>query len=95
MSHPPKLWADFARLVLDAAYEATFHAAVLNANTTGNRNVFLTRLGGCAFGNESTWILEAIRRAVNLFADAPLEVIIVSYGKPDSAIRELVDSTKS
>ncbi len=95
MSHPPKLWADFARLVLDAAYEATLHAAVLNASSTGNFKVFLTRLGGGAFGNDSAWILDAIRRAVNLFADSPLDVVMVSYGKPNSGIQTLVDSMKS
>ncbi len=55
-SHPHALWEPFARLVLEAAYEATLCAAQLNAARTGNRTVFLTLLGGGAFGNQSEWI---------------------------------------
>ena len=42
-------WESFARLVLEAAYEATFHAAVLNAAAGGSNRVFLTLLGGGAY----------------------------------------------
>jgi hypothetical protein len=44
-------WEAFASLVLQAAYEATMFAAVLNAQR-GASNVVLTRLGGGAFGND-------------------------------------------
>ena len=41
------LWAPFARLVLEAAYEATILAGVLNMQRGGGSNiVLLTRLGG-------------------------------------------------
>ena len=44
--HPAQEWSSFARLVLEAAYEATFLAALLNSMKTGNRRLYLTWLGG-------------------------------------------------
>ncbi|MFM8743437.1 MAG: hypothetical protein ACKODM_08965, partial [Cytophagales bacterium] len=40
----------------------------------------LTLLGGGAFGNEQSWIIEAIHRALSLYPDYGLEIAIVSYG---------------
>lgn len=77
---PTSLWAPFARLILDASYEATLRAAIINRHQTGNRNVFLTLLGGGAFGNLSDWIFSAIRRAITIVETCDLEVKIVSYG---------------
>ncbi|MEO5839552.1 MAG: hypothetical protein ABIQ73_01470 [Acidimicrobiales bacterium] len=77
---PAPQWAPFAQLVLDAAYEATFAAATLNASRTGNHTVYLTRVGGGAFGNPGSWITDAIERALRVFADADLDVAVVSYG---------------
>lgn len=53
-------WEDFARLVLEAAYEATICTAIMNAQRTGNKRVFLTLLGRGAFGNETHWIMDSI-----------------------------------
>lgn len=74
-------WEPFACLVLEASYEATLAAAVLNREQTGNRTVFLTLLGGGAFGNNTEWILDAIRRACRLYRDSDLDIRIVSYGR--------------
>ncbi len=90
--HSPELWADFARLVLEAAYEATFCAAILNAERNGNRTVFLTLLGGGAFGNRTDWIMGAIRRALLLHKDADLDVAIVSYGGSNPHVEEMARS---
>lgn len=79
-SHAVALWEPFARLVLEAAYEATLAAAVANAATTGNSKVYLTLLGGGAFGNPNTWILDALQRGLDRYADTSLDVAIVSYG---------------
>ncbi len=76
----PALWETFARLVLESAYEATLHAAVLNAARTGNRTVYLTSLGGGVFGNVPAWITNAMERAFELFAEVALDVKIVRYG---------------
>ncbi|PKL47564.1 MAG: hypothetical protein CVV42_12590 [Candidatus Riflebacteria bacterium HGW-Riflebacteria-2] len=84
-------WESFARLVLEAAYEATFCAAVSNAQQTGCRRLFLTALGGGAFGNDKQWILDAIKRAATLYRAHDLEVYIVSYGSADPAFLSLID----
>jgi hypothetical protein len=76
----PDVWEPLARLILDAAYEATFAVAVLNARQTGNNTLFLTSLGGGAFGNPRHWISAARQRALELFAHADLDVVTISYG---------------
>ncbi len=85
-------WEPFARLVLEASYEATLHAAVLNAEATGNRTLFLTLLGGSAFGNDEAWILDAIERSLDRFADTDLDVAIVSYRDPNPSLTMLTAS---
>jgi hypothetical protein len=89
-NQPANLWPEFAQLILDAAYEATICAAILNAAETGNQSVFLTLLGGGVFGNDTAWIMAAIQRALTLYEDAGLEVAIVSYGASKLAVQQLV-----
>lgn len=84
------LWADFASLILEAAYEATFCAAILNSINTGNNTLFLTLLGGGAFGNDTDWIIRGIQRAVELYSNYRLDVAIVSYGSSKQCIQELI-----
>jgi hypothetical protein len=85
------LWARFARLVLDAAYEATLAAAVVNARQTGHNKVYLTLLGGGAFGNKTEWISSAMLRALALYRAAPLNVQVVSYGCSKPEVRQLIE----
>lgn len=87
---PAKYWAAFATLVLEATYEATMWAAVLNALRTGCNIVLLTRVGGGVFGNNPAWIDAAMRRAFRLAVDFDLDVRLVNYGEPDSVILQLV-----
>ena len=94
-NHSTNLWSEFARLVLEASYEATICAAILNSTRTGNNKLFLTLLGGGAFGNETEWITEAIQRALKLYKHADLDVAIVSYGSSRQSIRQLVEQTQS
>jgi hypothetical protein len=89
--HPTDLWEPFARLVLEAAYEATVCAAILNARYTGNKRLYLTQLGGGAFGNRTTWISDSITRALRLYQDWNLEVAIVSYRRSKPSVQQLVD----
>jgi hypothetical protein len=89
--HPADLWEPFARLVLEAAYEATVCAAILNARDTGNKRLYLTQLGGGAFGNRTTWISDSITRALRLYQDWNLEVAIVSYRRSKPSVQQLVD----
>lgn len=51
---PPVHWKPFASLVLEAAYEATMWAAVLNEQCGASNVVLLTSLGGGAFGNDES-----------------------------------------
>jgi hypothetical protein len=85
------LWAEFARLVLEASYEATICAAILNSIRNGNNRLFLTLLGGGAFGNETDWIIAAIQRALRLYTHADLDVAIVSYGASKPYVRGLFE----
>jgi hypothetical protein len=89
-SLPTHRWTEFARLVLEAAYEATICAAILNLVRTGNNKVFLTLLGGGAFGNQTDWIVAAVRRALELYRHAELNVAIVSHGSSKSYVRQLI-----
>lgn len=88
--HSKELWADFAQLILEASYEATICAAILNSINTGNNQVFLTLLGGGAFGNHDDWIFAAIERALHAFSDIDLDVAVVSYGSSKPRVQDLV-----
>jgi hypothetical protein len=74
---------------LEAAYEATMLAAVLNKQRGASNVVLLTFLGGGAFGNEDDWIYRAIRRALRIVSGFYLDVRLVSYGTPSGAILQL------
>jgi len=87
---PDDLWERFARLVLEAAYEATLLAGIINAANSGNRRVYLTLLGGGAFGNRKKWIIDAMARALSLCRNMPLDVVVVSYGHSDADVQRLV-----
>lgn len=75
-------WAPFARLVLRGAYRATMAVACCKATLQpGQRvSVYLTSLGGGAFGNRKQWIREAVSIALEEFQDMPLDVYLVHYG---------------
>ncbi len=88
---PSERWAPFASLVLEAAYEATLLAAILN-QAAGNSNVvLLTHLGGGAFGNKAEWITRAIRRALVAVSGFDLNVKIVSFNGVATRTAELVN----
>jgi hypothetical protein len=91
--HSSSFWAEFARLVLEAAYEATICTAILNSIRNGNNRVFLTLLGGGAFGNQRDWIIEGLQRALNLYRNADLDVAIVSYGSSNPYVQDLIHQT--
>jgi hypothetical protein len=86
----PRLWERLARLVLEALYEATLCAAVLNAQASGVPIVYLTAVGGGAFGNSSDWIFAAIERALDLYRNSALDVRVVSFRKSNPAVSRLV-----
>lgn len=66
-----------AKLILKWTYEATLKAAFC----MGKTRVFLTRMGGGAFGNNPSWIEEAIIEAINdpVLEKSGLEVILNNF----------------
>jgi hypothetical protein len=88
---PAVHWEPFATLVLEAAYEATMWAAILNAQRGASNVVFLTLLGGGAFGNRSSWIHAAMRRSLELMTLFGLDVRLVSYGTPSKETLAVVE----
>jgi hypothetical protein len=88
-------WEPLARLVLDAAYEATLAAAVPAAVRTGNRTVYLTLLGAGVFGNPAPWVVDALQRAVRLHRGSGLDVRVVSYGFRRRELRTLTEPEPS
>lgn len=90
--HEGSFWSEFAQLILEASYESTLCAAVLNFAKTGNNKVYLTLLGGGAFRNDRNWIIAAIRRAVEMFPRTGLDIAIVSHGRANPDVRDLISS---
>jgi len=87
----PKLWADFASIILEASYEATICAGILNSLKTGNNKVYLTLIGGGAFGNEIMWIINAIKRSLNLYKHINLDIIIVNNRYSNSYVKNFIN----
>ena len=88
--HSSELWSGFAQLILEASYEATFCAGISNYLQNGNNTLYLTLIGGGAFGNKIEWITNAIHRSLNLYKHVGLDVAIVSYGDSNENIQELI-----
>lgn len=87
---PQEAWEPFARLVLEASYEATLHAASENADRSSSTRVFLTLVGAGAFGNPREWVLSALLRALNISRGADLDVFIVSHGASPPDLKRFV-----
>ena len=83
-------WEGFARVILEATYEATFYAAMINMNKYNSNKVFLTLVGGGAFGNETDWIVESLIKVLEKFKNAPLDVKIVSYGNSNTLLKNAI-----
>lgn len=62
-------------------HETTIYAGGPNAERTLNTTLFLTLLGGNAFGNDLARILGALRRFLQLYRSHRLDVAIVSHGQ--------------
>ncbi|MCJ8292690.1 MAG: hypothetical protein HRT58_22575 [Crocinitomicaceae bacterium] len=88
----PALWKVFAKLILEATYEATLHTALINYKNTGNNKVYLTLVGGGAFGNARDWIFDSMRKSLLKFVNTPLDIKIVSYGGSNKGVQDFVSS---
>jgi hypothetical protein len=85
-------WETFAVLVLEGAYEAALRAAALDRNQgSGSGTVWLTFLGGGAFGNRSTWIADAIGRAVARTDHLGLHVRLAHHRAVSERLATMVD----
>jgi hypothetical protein len=84
-------WEPFARLILEASYEATLLAASERASTGGSNIVLLTRVGGGAFGNADKWIEDAIVRAITLVEGAGLDIRLVGHGQVHPSSRAIAE----
>jgi hypothetical protein len=77
---PMSDWKPFCRMVLDGTYEATLAVAAIIAHQRQERvSVYLTKVGGGAFGNDEKWISDAINKAIRQFKSHPLDVYLVHY----------------
>lgn len=86
-------WEPFAQLVLNGLYQATLAVGSILAQQRGERvSVFLTMVGGGAFGNQPEWISRAIQRSLLEFKDQPLDVHLVHYGRLEA---HYVDNIRS
>ena len=87
---PEQQWESFAKIILEATYEATFYAALINLENGGSNRLLLTLVGGGVFGNKTEWILDAIKKSVQKFKNTDLDVQIVSYGQSNEMVRKMI-----
>ena len=84
-------WEAFSRLVLEAMYEATMLASIENCLRTGNNRLYLTLVGGGAFGNPYGWIADSIVQALNKYKYGGLEIRFISYGKSNQVVKNIIE----
>ena len=81
---------EFGKRILVEAYRGTVGVAHLNRVRTGNPSVYLTLLGGGAFGNNFDNIMEAmVNGMASVVSKNGLDINIVCY---DSYTKKRVDS---
>ena len=75
-------------MILYAVYLATLSKATAMTRSSNERlQVFLTRVGGHAFGNKDLYIREAIKYSLQYFEKSPINVYLVNY-EPGSGFDE-------
>ena len=83
-------WKRFATFILEATYEATLLTGLRNYRMTGNRLVYLTLVGGGAFGNLDEWIYEAIVKVLRRYSHCGLRLKFVSYGASNPVVQKVL-----
>ena len=89
----------FARVVLEASYEATLWAAIINHQQKeedkeggrprgGRPRAHLTFVGGGVYGNRTEWIVDAINRAIRTVAahGVEMDVVVQHYLKVEESV---------
>lgn len=84
------LYRGLASMILEAAYEATILAGTVNRAVHGSSRVFLTFLGGGAFGNAEEWIFNGMKEALKRTAGAGLDLRLVCYGTTPISVERFV-----
>lgn len=83
-------WEVFAKFILEAMYEATILQSMENYLMTNSNKIFLTLLGGGAFGNNVNWIVDSISKVLTKYKHLPLDVQIVSYGESNKEVQKMI-----
>jgi hypothetical protein len=74
-------WKPLAMAILEAAFEGTLLAAACISRHQKRRVVvYLTSVGGGAFGNQLSWIEAAITKALDAYKKESLDVRLVHFG---------------
>jgi hypothetical protein len=73
-----------AKFLLKGAYMATIFSAIENANNQpasfkGRNKLYLTLIGGGVFGNEHSWIAEALYSCIDLIKQSGLQIYLIIY----------------
>jgi len=76
-----------ASSVLEAAYEATLLARILQAQRNKSTVVMLTLLGGGAFGNAQDWIFSTFSRALQMVSEQDLAIRFLSTSSPSQKLQ--------
>lgn len=97
-NHDVILWETFARLVLEASYETTILAGILNARGNGSNAIFLALLGGGAFGNPTDWIIGGIHssktaRVTIAYKESATDQLTYSSVTADGFVRRFFAAT--
>jgi len=91
----PESWEPLATLALDAAYEATLLAAVLDSEAAERSGtVWITFLGGGVFRNPKPWIASAIGRASSRCEHVDLDVRVAHFGRIDREMHAAIESAR-
>ena len=69
----------FCQLILEATYEATIISSIINRKNI-NEKLYLTKVGGGAFGNSHNWISHAIILSIQKYQNYDLDVQLVHFG---------------
>jgi len=87
----PIYWQELARIVLEATYEATILAGILNKYHYGSNKVFLTLVGGGAFGNHIDWILDSVEHVLRQYHRFGLDIQFISYSAKNIDLEEMIE----
>lgn len=90
-SHVPQhKWETFARLILEATYEATILSGIINHARYGSDKVYLTLVGGGVFGNEPDWLIDTITNVLQRYIDCGLDISFISYGQSNAIVQQII-----